>query len=204
MKDWNDTYRDKGARTVSWYRPHLDVSLRLLDVAGLSERSRVIDVGAGASTLVDDLLDRGVHAITVLDLSSEALAITRDRLGPRAASVRFVVGDVTTVALAASAYDIWHDRAVLHFLLREDEIAAYVRQAEHALVAGGHALIGGFAADGPERCSGRDVARREPGDIAALFGARFELVDSAHEMHLTPAGKPQHFAYALLRKQRNA
>jgi SAM-dependent methyltransferase len=204
MSDWNTAYREKGAATVSWYRPHLDVSLRLLDKAGLTPQTRVIDAGAGASTLVDDLLDRGVRAITLLDLSSEALGIARARLGARAASIRFIVGDVTTAELATAAFDIWHDRAVLHFLLGADDVSAYVRQATRALADGGHAIIGGFAADGPLRCSGRDVARREPEDIAALFGERFELIDAAHESHVTPAGATQRFAYALLRKRPTA
>ena len=204
MIAWNDTYLEKGAAGVSWFRPHLDVSLRLLHAAGLSARTHVIDIGAGASTLADDLLDRGVGSVTLLDLSSHALAITRERLGERVASVRFVVGDVTTIALDAASCDIWHDRAALHFLLREDEIGAYVRQAVRALVPGGHAIVGGFAADGPERCSGREVMRREPVAIAETFGERFELIEATHETHITPAGRPQRFAYALLRKRSDA
>jgi SAM-dependent methyltransferase len=200
MTDWDTTYRQKGAETVSWYRPHLDISLRLLERAGLSGGTRVIDVGAGASTLVDDLLDRGIAAITLLDLSAEALGIVRARLGVRAESIRFIAGDVTTVDLAPSEFDVWHDRAALHFLLGANEVSAYVQQVTRAIADGGHAIIGGFAADGPPRCSGRDVARREPEDIAALFGESFTLVDAVHETHRTPAGIPQRFAYALLNR----
>jgi ubiquinone/menaquinone biosynthesis C-methylase UbiE len=204
MDDWDSTYRSKGAQAVSWFRPHLDASLRLMEAAGLSAGTRVIDVGAGASTLVDDLLARGVRDVTLADLSPEALRIARERLGPRAASVRFIAGDVTTVPLPADAFDIWHDRAALHFLIAEEDIASYARQARRALVAGGHAIVAGFAADGPQRCSGREVARREPDTIAAIFGDAFALVDSIHETHVTPAGQPQRFAYALLRKRPEA
>ena len=204
MADWDATYREKGAATVSWYRPHLDVSLRLIEKAGLSPRTRLIDVGAGASTLVDDLLDRGVTGITLLDLSKVALDITRARLGARAGSVRFIAGDVATAELPPASFDIWHDRAALHFLLDRHDASAYAWQAIRALAEGGHAIIGGFAADGPLRCSGRDVARREPEDIAALFGAHLELVDAVHETHRTPAGAEQRFAYAVLRKGRSA
>jgi SAM-dependent methyltransferase len=204
MSDWDRTSREYGAHAVSWYRPHLTISLRLLGAAGLSPQTRVIDVGAGASTLVDDLLDRGISAITLLDLSPEALRITRERLGERAATVRFIEGDITSIALEASMYDVWHDRAALHFLLSERAIGAYVRQAASALSEGGHAVIGGFATDGPARCSGRDVVRREPEDIAALFGKRFDFVEGLRDTHITPKGIAQHFAYALLRKRAEA
>ena len=201
MNEWDAAYREKGAGAVSWFRPHLDVSLRLLERAGLSAQTRLIDVGAGASTLVDDLLDRGVQDITVLDLSAEALGIARARLGERAAQVRFVTGDVTMLPLPPSAFDIWHDRAALHFLLDAGDVSAYVAQATRALAQGGYAVIGGFATDGPLRCSGRDVARREPDGIASLFGERFDLIEGVHETHITPDGRPQRFAYALLRKR---
>jgi len=201
MNEWDAVYREKGAGSVGWFRPHLDVSLRLLERAGLSAQTRLIDVGAGASTLVDDLLDRGVQDITVLDLSAEALGIVRTRLRDRAASVRFVASDVTTAPLPPSAFDIWHDRAALHFLLDAGDVSAYIAQATRALAQGGYAVIGGFAADGPQRCSGHDVARREPDGIASLFGERFDLIEGVHETHITPDGRPQRFAYALLRKR---
>ncbi len=204
MNDWDTTYRDRGADSVSWFRPHLDLSLRLIEAAGLSATTRLIDVGAGASTLVDDLLARGAMQMTLVDLSSAALGIVRARLGLRAASVCFVAGDVTALDLEPASFDIWHDRAALHFLVDYDDAAAYARQARKVLAAGGHAIVGGFAADGPERCSGRIVARREPEEIAALFGDAFELVDAARETHVTPAGRPQRFAYAVLRKRLGA
>ncbi|HEX7111496.1 MAG TPA: class I SAM-dependent methyltransferase [Mizugakiibacter sp.] len=197
---WQKVYTEKSADAVSWYRPHLDVSLRLLERAGMDAHSRLIDVGGGASTLVDDLLARGLAAITVLDIAAPALDTARQRLGARAVSVTWLAGDVTRVALPEAGYDLWHDRAVLHFLTDPADAAAYVAQVRRALAPGGHAVIGGFAGDGPERCSGLPVARRDAEHIAALFGAGFELLHGERELHRTPWGAPQSFAYALLRK----
>jgi ubiquinone/menaquinone biosynthesis C-methylase UbiE len=198
---WEAVYRTGDARSVSWFRPHLDVSLRLLERAGLGNASHVIDVGGGASTLVDDLVARGVAHVTVLDLSDTALDVARRRLRDRAMDVTWCTGDVTRIALAPAAFDLWHDRAVLHFLTDAEPVAAYVRQVERALRPGGHAVIGGFASDGPERCSGLPVARRDPRDIAETFGPAFDLVDEAREEHTTPGGATQRFAYAVLRRR---
>lgn len=198
---WETVYRSKDAQSVSWFTPHLEVSLRLLLRAGLHPGSRVIDIGGGASTLVDDLLERGVAKISVLDLSAEALQVAQRRLGDRAGTVDWRVADITKAELPGNAYDLWHDRAVLHFLTRQSATRRYVQHAELALRSGGHAVIGGFASDGPEQCSGLAVARRDPLDIAALFGPEFELVDQSHEQHHTPWGSTQHFAYALLRRR---
>lgn len=197
---WEHVYLTKAADQVSWYRPHLDVSLELLAKAGLNVDSRVIDVGGGASTLVDDLLDRGTKSITVVDLSPASLALARQRLGERAAEVRWIAEDITKLAVADESFDLWHDRAALHFLVAQEASRAYVRIATHAIARGGHAVIGCFAADGPERCSGLPVARRDPADVAALFGEEFSLVASRRELHFTPSGAPQSFAYVLLKK----
>lgn len=197
---WQDVYRRKPSDSVSWYRPHLETSLALLEAAGLSKASRVIDVGGGASTLVDDLLDRGVPDITVLDLAGEALAVSRQRLGQRTEAVHWLAADVLDANLPEAAFDLWHDRAVLHFLTTPEAAAGYAAQAARSLRPGGHAVIGGFAPDGPERCSGLIVARRAPADIAALMGPGFTLVDQRHEIHITPGGSPQSFAWAVLRR----
>ncbi|MDC8014446.1 class I SAM-dependent methyltransferase [Tahibacter soli] len=200
---WEGVYAAKASDAVSWYRPHLDLSLRWLDAIGVDAATRVIDVGGGASTLVDDLVARGL-APTVLDLSAAALDIARARLGERAARVEWVAGDVTGVALRRHGYDVWHDRAVLHFLTDPAGARAYARQLAHALRPGGHALIGGFAADGPERCSGLVVARRDPEDIAALAGPAFALRDAWFETHVTPWGSEQRFVWAWLRRDQTA
>jgi SAM-dependent methyltransferase len=197
---WENAYRAKRADQVSWYRAHLEVSFALLVKAGLNRQSGVIDIGGGASTLVDDLLDFGVRAITVVDLSPVALEIARSRLRSRAAQVSWLAADVTTSDLPEEGFDLWHDRAVLHFLTAPEAAQAYVRAAARAIASGGHAVIGCFAADGPEKCSGLPVVRRDPADVAALFGESFSLVESRREVHSTPGGVQQRFAYALLRK----
>lgn len=197
---WQDVYRTKPSDRVSWYRPHLDLSLELLSKAGAGPKSRLIDVGAGASTLVDDLLARGLTHITVLDLSDAALATARQRLGDRASTVHWLCADLLTVDLPAAGFDLWHDRAVLHFLTTPEAAGRYAAQAANAIAPGGQAVIGGFAPDGPERCSGLEVARRSAADIAALLGETFELVEARHENHTTPGGATQAFVWARLRR----
>jgi SAM-dependent methyltransferase len=197
---WAKIYRTKAVDSVSWYRPHLEVSLELLGLASLSTDSRLIDVGGGASTLVDDLVNRGMRHLTILDVSNEALAITRRRLGAKADTVTWLASDILQAALPATGFDIWHDRAVFHFLTDPADAALYVKQAAAAVCSGGYAVIGGFAPDGPERCSGLPVARRSAEDIAALLGSSFRLVARRAERHVTPGGSEQSFAYALLQR----
>ncbi|MBN8214369.1 MAG: class I SAM-dependent methyltransferase [Xanthomonadales bacterium] len=197
---WEAVYQNKSSTAVSWYRDHLDMSLRLLAESGLDATSRAIDVGGGASTLVDDLLDLGIDAITVLDLSAASLLVARARLGARAEQVTWLTGDATQVVLPEAAFTHWHDRAVMHFLTDPIDIIAYAAQAARTVAPGGHAVIGGFAPDEPERCSGLPVARRSPEDIAAALGPTFELISTAAERHNTPGGTEQSFAYALLRR----
>jgi SAM-dependent methyltransferase len=201
---WDSVYRTKQAGQMSWTAAHLTVSLALLNQAGLNTASRVIDLGAGASTLVDDLLDVPVAAITVVDISSAAIKLTRQRLASRSAQVQFVTADVADLNLTVNAYDFWHDRAALHFLVEESRARAYVASAGDAVVSGGFVVIGCFAKDGPERCSGLPVVRRDSEDVADLFGSTFELVDCRRESHTTPWGSPQSFAFSLLRKKDRA
>jgi SAM-dependent methyltransferase len=198
---WQTVYQQKSPDSVSWYAPHLVSSLELLKQAGLSADSRVIDVGAGASTLVDDLLDLGVRRITALDISDAALEVARTRLGSRRAShVQWLPIDILMARLPLGGYDLWHDRATLHFLNDPADAARYVDIAADALAGGGHAVIGGFAKDGPTQCSQLPVTQREPEDIALLFGPRFTLLQARHEVHQTPWGAAQSFAFALLRR----
>jgi SAM-dependent methyltransferase len=197
---WQNVYRTRKADTVSWYRSRLEVSLELLAWAGLSAGSRLIDVGGGASTLVDDLLDQGLSDVAVLDVSEQALALARQRLGERAKAVRWYAGDILEISLPSGAFDFWHDRAVLHFLTSAADASRYSQTAARAVAVGGYAVIGGFAPDGPQRCSGLPVARRAPEDIAALFAPAFVLVQTRAERHRTPGGVDQSFAYELLRR----
>jgi ubiquinone/menaquinone biosynthesis C-methylase UbiE len=198
---WDSVYTTKQPEGVSWFQRHLGVSLELLERAGLSRNTRIIDIGAGASTLVDDLLARDVQAVTALDLSAAALQVTRDRLRERADRVRWIVSDVTELNLPPSSIDIWHDRATLHFLTDPTDAHAYVQVASRVLTPGGHAIIAGFASDGPEQCSLLPVMRRDPEQIAELFAKEFVLVEARRESHTTPGGSVQRFAYALLRKR---
>jgi ubiquinone/menaquinone biosynthesis C-methylase UbiE len=166
----------------------------------VDRNATIIDVGGGASTLVDDLLDRGYCALTVLDLSAAALAVARKRLGERAQAVSWVAGDITQVKLPAQAYDIWHDRAVFHFLTGQAEREAYVRAVVHAVKPGGTVIVATFAEDGPERCSGLPVMRYSPDALHAEFGTRFTLLRRKREAHHTPSGTIQRFIYCLCRK----
>ena len=200
---WDSVYTSKQPEAVSWFQPHLDLSLQLIEQAGLSRNTRIVDIGAGASTLVDDLLARGVQALTAVDISAAALQVTRNRLRERADRVRWIVSDVTQLDLPPSSIDIWHDRATLHFLTDPKDARAYVHVASRVVTAGGYAVIGGFASDGPEQCSLLPVMRRDPEQIADLFTKEFVLVEARRENHTTPGGSMQRFAYALLRKREN-
>src|SRR5262245_3535495 len=196
---WDAVHERKGADEVSWYRPHLDRSLQFIDAARLPKQAAIIDVGGGASTLVDDLLDRGFADVTVLDLSARALARSQARLGERAARVTWLVGDVTELALPAYRYDLWHDRAVFHFLTEPDARARYVQAVRHALKPNGHIVVATFAPEGPERCSGLPVVRYDATGIHAQFGHDFERVGSNEETHHTPWGTEQEFVYCYCR-----
>jgi SAM-dependent methyltransferase len=162
--------------------------------------SRIIDVGGGASTLVDDLLGAGFRQLTVLDISPAALEVARQRLGDRSGSVSWIAADVTTATLPEHAFDLWHDRAVLHFLTAESERARYAAQVRRALVPGGHVVVGTFALDGPAKCSGLDVVRYDAASLAQVFGHEFELTSSLAATHWTPAGREQRFLYCVLRR----
>lgn len=192
---WEQVYRSKRPDEVSWYRPHLDVSLELIERAAPDRNAHVVDVGSGEATLVDDLLQRGYRNVTVLDISPTALAVARDRLGAGASGVRWLLGDVTTLALGRHAYDVWHDRAVFHFLTDGEQRAAYVRQVLHAVKPGGHVIVGAFGPEGPVKCSGLEVVRYDADALHGEFGPGFRLVAHRTELHRTPAGSIQQFVY---------
>jgi ubiquinone/menaquinone biosynthesis C-methylase UbiE len=196
---WEGVYRQKAPETVSWYQPRASVSLRLIELAGVGPGDRIIDVGGGASVLVENLLEAGHREVTVLDLSGAALARARSRLGERAAAVTWLEADVTAADLAPGAYDLWHDRAVFHFLVAPGERRAYVSTLRGALRPGGHVIIATFAEDGPERCSGLPVRRYGPQQLQAELGEDFELLASEREEHVTPGGAVQRFQYSLFR-----
>ena len=196
---WDRVYADKGER-VSWFQPTLARSLAILERLQLPAGATAIDVGAGASTLVDDLLARGLSEVTLVDLSAVALDATRARLGARARAVRCVVGDITQVELPEDAYDLWHDRAVFHFLADPAARAAYVGQVLRALRPGGHVIVATFGPEGPERCSGLPVARYDEVSLHATFGAQaFRKLGHERELHETPWGAQQEFVYCYCR-----
>jgi SAM-dependent methyltransferase len=192
---WEGVYAAKPPERVSWYQPHAEHSLRLIRETGVAPAAPIIDVGGGASTLVDDLLDAGHAALTVLDLSAAAIAAARQRLGARAQAVRWIEADITRVELPRHGYAVWHDRAVFHFLTSAEERRAYVRAVLHAVRPGGHVIVASFAEDGPTECSGLPVMRYSADALHAEFGAAFTLLRHAKEAHHTPAGTVQQFVW---------
>jgi 2-polyprenyl-3-methyl-5-hydroxy-6-metoxy-1,4-benzoquinol methylase len=199
---WESVYEAKPADKVSWYAPHLRESLRYVDQAAVSKDVAIIDVGGGEATLVDDLVDAGYSDITVLDISARALEVTKQRLGAKGAHVKWRAADILDVELPLSAYDIWHDRAVFHFLTRDDQRRRYVAQVLKALKPEGFAIVGTFGPEGPEKCSGLQVSRYAPGELHGAFGKPFELLDSSVEQHTTPSGSTQQFVYCYCRRVR--
>ena len=197
---WENIYAEKLPTEVSWYQGHLQMSLRFIEQTGVGKSARIIDVGGGASTLVDDLLERGFKHITVLDISSKAIDVSRVRLGSRADNVTWMEADITQVVLPQHYYDLWHDRAVFHFLTGAKDRQKYLESVGNSLKPGGHIIIATFAPDGPPRCSGLDVVRYSPDSLQEEFGADFELIETASEEHLTPSGIKQKFVYCYLRK----
>jgi SAM-dependent methyltransferase len=192
---WEKVYTQKAPNEVSWYRPHLEVSLALIEKAAAGFSASIIDVGGGESTLVDDLLGRGYTDITVLDISQTAIDACRQRLGAASDQIHWRVSDITQAELEPAAYDIWHDRAVFHFLTAARDRAAYVRQVARAVKCGGHVIVSSFGPEGPTNCSGLDVVRYDAESLHKEFGLRFRLIASSKELHQTPFGTTQQFLY---------
>ena len=196
---WEKVYTTKEPETVSWYRAHLDTSLALVERAAHSRSASIIDIGAGESTLVDDLLAKGYDNITVLDVSQTAIDVTKRRLGLLAEQVKWIVADITQVQLESLAYDVWHDRAVFHFLTSIEQRAAYVRNVATAVKPGGHVIVSTFGPEGPTKCSGLEVMRYDAESLHGEFGSNFRLVESSKELHQTPFGTTQQFLYCYCR-----
>ena len=197
---WENIYKTKASTQVSWYKEHLQISLQFIERAGVEKTAQIIDVGGGASTLVDDLLERGFRHITVLDISSAAVNTARARLGSRAGEVTWIEADITRVTLPRHHYDLWHDRAVFHFLTSAEDRQRYVDVVKHSLKPRGHVIIFTFALEGPPKCSGLDVVRYSPQGLHDELGNEFELIESASEVHLTPSGTNQKFIYCHFKK----
>jgi 2-polyprenyl-3-methyl-5-hydroxy-6-metoxy-1,4-benzoquinol methylase len=199
---WETIYASKAPDAVSWYRPHLETSLALIELATCGRKSAsIIDVGGGESTLVDDLLARGYENIAVLDVSPLAIKVTQDRLGAAAKQVRWITADITHIQGEPSFYDVWHDRAVFHFLTKAEDRAAYVRNVANSVRLGGHVIVSTFGPEGPSKCSGLEVMRYDADSLHNQFGVRFRKIESSKELHRTPTGSIQQFLYCYCRVQ---
>lgn len=197
---WENVYQTKTDHEVSWFREHLDNSLKLILEAGVERDAAIIDIGGGSSTLVDDLLDRGFVDVTVLDISTAALDRSKQRLGRRSEEVEWKAADITEAALTENRYDVWHDRAVFHFLTDEADRRKYIDLVMRSLKPGGHTIVASFGPNGPLKCSGLEVVRYDPESMHDEFGSDFQLLNSLEEKHETPFGSSQEFIYCYCRK----
>ncbi|QQR89788.1 MAG: class I SAM-dependent methyltransferase [Myxococcales bacterium] len=195
---WEAAYQSKDSETQSWFQPRPVESLALIEMAGCSPLTRIIDVGGGTSLLVDELITQGCRNLSVLDISASALEESKRRLGMQAEQVLWIEADIAESAIDGN-FDIWHDRAVFHFLTETTDKRAYVHTLKKSLKFGGHAIIATFAEDGPTRCSGLPVVQYHPSSLLAELGEGFTLVETRKELHHTPAGRDQSFVYCLFR-----
>ena len=198
---WENVYTTKNEKEVSWFEESPTISLDLIRATRVNLDAPIIDIGGGASRLVDALVDNGFKAVTVLDLSKTVLAIAKARLGMRGAKVRWIVEDVTTWE-PSDTYEVWHDRAAVHFLTEPKDRAAYAERVAWAVRPGGHVIIGTFASDGPERCSGLPVVRHDAASLGEILGSAFELMESRRHAHQTPMGATQRFQFSRFRRTR--
>lgn len=197
---WEAVYGNKAPEAVSWYTPHLEESLGYIRRTGIATDAAIIDVGGGEATLVDDLLQAGYRDLTVLDISTRALQVCQARLGERAKQVRWLAADVLEQHLAPASIDVWHDRAVFHFLTAPEHRQRYVERVLQALKPGGFAIVGTFGPQGPLQCSGLPVARYSSSELHDQFGAPFQLLDHSTSLHTTPWGSTQQFVYCYCRR----
>ena len=196
---WENVYSSKGETDVSWFQQSPEPSLELLERAGGDPGSAIIDIGGGASRLVDALLARGYVDVTVLDLSAAALSVAARRIGETARRAHWLAADATTWT-PERPFDIWHDRAAFHFLTDAIDQAAYIEHLRQAVRVGGHVIIGAFAPDGPEKCSGLPVARHDAASLQRLLGPNFLLIDARRHEHETPNGSLQRFQFSTFRR----
>jgi SAM-dependent methyltransferase len=196
---WQNVYQTKGERDVSWFQETPTISLDLIRATGIDAGASIVDIGGGASRLVDALLAGGFRSVTVLDVSASALDASRERLGPRAEPVSWIVADVTAWCPDKS-YDLWHDRAAFHFLTDPGDRTAYAACVRNAVRPGGHVIIATFAPDGPERCSGLPVVRHDAASIGEALGPSFNLIESRRHDHQTPGGAVQRFQFSRFQR----
>lgn len=197
---WEKVYGKKKPEEVSWYQIEPKISLELIASADISRTAKIVDVGGGASVLVDKLLNHGFKDVTVIDVSAKALAHAKERLGSRAESVKWIEADITELE-PSQKYELWHDRAVFHFLTDAEDRKKYVQNMDRSLNAGGHVIIASFSMEGPRKCSGLKVERYSPEKMKDEFGSSFELIKSIDEIHVTPSNSEQMFTYFLFKKR---
>jgi ubiquinone/menaquinone biosynthesis C-methylase UbiE len=198
---WRNVWASKAPDQVSWFERDPATSLDLIGAVAPSRDSKIVDVGGGASLLVDRLLDSGYEGVVVVDISEAALDLARSRLGDRGARVAWTVADARDLRLPEPV-DVWHDRAVFHFLTEEADRGAYLASARRSLRVGGHVVMATFAPGGPERCSGLPVQRYDPAMLAQQFGPDFQLLQAFTKEHVTPAGASQPFTHVVMRRLR--
>ena len=191
---WEHIYSDKKSTEVSWYQQHPEISLELIKSTGVEKSARIIDIGGGASTLVDYLLSTGYENISVLDISRSAIEQAKQRLGEHENRIQWLEKDITTY-VAKQKFDLWHDRAVFHFLTDAEDRLSYVKTISSSLRSGAHAIIATFNIDGPEKCSGLEIVRYSPESLSAVFSENFQLLETRIEEHKTPGGATQSFVY---------
>ena len=196
---WEQVYTSKSPDRLGWYKPRLQTSLEWIGALGLETDQPIIDVGGGASTLIDDLLAAGYSAITVIDIAEPALVLLRSRLGDKSSAVNVLCGDITGIELQENAFALWHDRAVFHFLTEASQRDRYMENLCRALQPGGHLIIGTFAPEAPPRCSGLPVQRYDLQMLCDTLGGEFELRRHRKEMHITPGGVEQMYLYCEFR-----
>ena len=198
---WEELYHSTSPGKVSWYQENPAISLDFIEKTGLPKEAPILDVGSGASTLVDQLLLRGYRNLALLDVSTKALLLTRQRLGGKATDVAWHHGDVTRYSLPEQ-YSLWHDRAVFHFLVDPSDRRAYVTSLRQGLRPQGHLILATFAVGGPTKCSGLDVAQYDTQKITTELGQDFRLIETLEELHQTPAGVEQLFSYFWFTRDR--
>lgn len=200
VEHWEEIYTTRATNSVGWYAPHLETSLKWIEELKLAAETPIIDVGGGASTLVDDLLASGHRKLTVLDLSARAIHLTKERLGKKASSVTWLHGDVTETELSPQHYGLWHDRAVFHFLIEPEMQRKYRDVILKALRKGSYFIIGTFTTGAPSKCSGLPVQPYTQELLIKTFGNEFELKRHQNELHKTPSGIEQAYVYCLFQK----
>jgi len=196
---WDNVYRTKAADDVSWFQQRPELSLKLIARTGVARDAAIIDIGGGASSLAACLLDNAHSDLTVLDVAAPALAQSRAALGERATQIHWITSDITAWR-PRRRYDVWHDRAVLHFLTNAADQAAYAKVLRDALAPDGSAIIGGFAPGGPTQCSGLDIVQHDAESLGALLGRGFKLLETHGEVHVTPQDREQRFRYHLFQR----